>query len=224
MKDHSLERVEQYLDGGLSEEDKKAFEQDLGTDKDLQKQFKFVQFERAVINTHQMQKKMKKIEEWDKEYHKGRRQRKIGLIIAATFIFALLLWGIIRHIQQPEVKVDNLVPVATLYKQPADLGNIRNIIQLGEESNNKDEELTILRKYSEAHQLFQNQQYEEAESIFRSLISDVNYGLDAEWFAILSYYAQQPESKSAIPILDSILRDDGHPHYEVANKLVEILK
>ena len=217
--EHRLERVERYLDGLLSAEQIVDFEADLSNDKNLRRDMHFVQLERKIVaSTTNVDKEMQ-LRLWNRAYQKKRSLRQLGLWSVVILLSALLTWWLIK--KKTETGSNNLI--IALYEKPKDINYIERSGPTNED-NKKEVIINTTKKYLEAHQLFQDRKYQEAEQVFRSLIPDVNFGLDAEWFAVLAYYMQEDRPTQITPSLDSILVDERHPYHSAAQDLVSLLK
>lgn len=214
--EHQLERVEKYLEGMLSETERLAFEQDLEQNEELRSDLKYLHLEREAMAAREIEAKELAISQWNREFRQRKRIRigiAIGSLVAITLIMIWLLWP----------KNTMTGPVAALYEPIEDLSGL-NLSRDGSspEAVSDPGNTTVL--YLEAHRLLQNGKWAKAESAFLALTTDVNYGLPAEWYAILAYYLQDDTTVIVTPGLANLLDDPSHPYHRQALQLAEILQ
>jgi hypothetical protein len=217
MEENRFKRVDDYLDGVLSDEEAKVFEEDLRSCESLQKRLRFAKLERRIITGGHPDEKVRKIAAWNRAYHRRRRLTMIGTL--SIFVILLVLGSIWLHRYTNRQDAN---PLLALYERP----NLSSPTEETVRMNGREEleSLDVRQKYLQAHQYFAAGQYKRAEDIFREVASDVNFGLDAEWYAVLCHYLWDQRITAVIPRLENILQDEKHPHFDDARNLKRLLE
>ncbi len=228
MENNSLKEVEQYLDGLMSKKDRQVFEDRLSKDDSLQKLLEFAKFEQKIIATNLHNNRLDKINKWDKAYQKKKQQRnliKVAGILILGIILGAILWNNWFSPSPKEKDFNQFdAQVVALYTPPASLTDRINQRTKSEiEQALKRTSLTIEEKYFLGHQLINAGAYKKAETIFKELIADVNYGLQAEWYFVFCFYAINQHATEENSILKSILSDSQHPFFEEAQQLQKLI-
>lgn len=217
MKDNRLTDIDRYLDGSLSEKERQSLERALDSDPALKEALQFARLEKGITNTHRTRQRMAQLKEWDQERNKRRQLIRAGLVGLGVILTAAIL---LVYFAKPASAPDGKQPVIALYEVPADLGT------LDEPERGQDQNLTELSsadRYRRAHALYQAGAFEEAKLAFEALQEDVIYGIDAEWFAVLSQYSKLNPGQGVTPLLQAIADNPAHPHRAEAQSLVKLL-
>lgn len=106
---------------------------------------------------------------------------------------------------KPERKANPYLALANeLYKAPEEFSASRK----GEGLPSADNPI------ARAHVLFQTGKYRQAAEAFNALTSSDTYGYDADWYLLLSYLANLPETQTNLNAqMKKILEDDQHPFH-----------
>jgi tetratricopeptide (TPR) repeat protein len=117
---------------------------------------------------------------------------------------------------KPEGKEPPYLALAKdLYKAPKEFTFTRG----------KDEMPSAENPIARAHALFKIGQYEQAAEAFDALTSSFSYSYDAEWYLLLSYLAQLPETQFNFDtLMKKVLEDEAHPFREKALNLKDRMK
>lgn len=246
------DKIEAYLKGQLSEAERQAFEAEMAQDEDLAAEVGFLRDVRLATDPRwtAIESAMK-----DYFAEKKRPSPPEGrggvwkkfwwlaplLIIAGALYF---WWPQQKEVapsvpEKSEVEVPEQqeptpppVPGKPIAKNPAPpspyLALAKELYKVPEEltfTRGKDEPPSTDNPIAQAHALFQSGKYRQAAEAFKALTSSISYGYDAEWYLLLSYLAQLPETQAEFDtLLSQILAAEDHPFKERALALQNRLR
>lgn len=232
MEQDYINRVETYLTGSLSKEDKKQFEKDLENDSNLQQAFQECILAIDVID-NQVAKDLKlKFTEWNQEKEKFNIWRSPILKIAASIV---LVVGVFFIFFQESGSLSNEKISQKYYNLPnipsSSLGTVDQQWSKGLEAYRKklyDEAITAWVpiknsspevNYYLAHSYFNIQDYKSAATLFEELSRGTSvYSFPSDWYLTLSYLAVD-DIMLYKKNLHEIIGDKDHPFYSDANSL-----
>lgn len=246
------DKIEAYLKGQLSEADRQAFEAEMAHDEDLAAEVDFLRDVRLATDPRwtAIESAMKDYFAEKKRPSppegRGGVWKKIWwlaplLILAGTLY---IWWPQQTEIApfvpvNPEVEVPEKqeptpppVPGKPIAKTPAPpnpyLALAKELYKVPEEltfTRGNNEEPSTDNPIAQAHALFQAGKYRQAAETFNALTSSISYGYDAEWYLLLSYLANLPETQTNFNAqMKKILEDDQHPFHQNALDLKKRLE
>lgn len=238
-----IEHIESYLNGTISDSDKRDFEQELTRNTELQKVLDgFPLAKNAVIagveeDAYQAvllaRSKMKGDEK------RSPRGVKIYLQIAAGIIALALVIGVSYsnlYLTIPKIVHSSYSPPsdltkfmgpetedkASILREIQERGDLNEAIALVSEwSAENPEDLGLTR--SLAHLYFQAEKYNEAEGLFRELLNDRRFNDDAEFHIALCQYMLGNDN-IAKEKLTAIAESPSHPYRNKAKEALSKLE
>lgn len=237
-KDIYFKRIESYLEGPTSPEEKLAFEKDLQQDPDLQEEYQAYLATQAAIDDlalDQIRSKVAQIAQQAPETKVFRLSRRV-VAMAASFLILIavltFLYGRQQYSDQAlfaqQYEAPNWSPIrgnsaaVTTYDQAiANLqkDDVQNAIdQLA--SIPPVENVYVTAQYALAHLQLQTSQVVSAIETFSNIAerNDKRYQENVEWFLTLSYLraGRGAQTKKQLNV---ILQKQEHPYYQDALRL-----
>ncbi|RLD19472.1 MAG: hypothetical protein DRI69_08360 [Bacteroidetes bacterium] len=218
-EEQRIERIESYLSGEMSQEDKVSFESELTQDQDLREEVALHRkADRAIayLNEKQLKQRLQTITAGQKASASGGRMRKlvIRLSIAASIVL-LATWSVLittdyfdQNASLADLSEEFFVPT-----QPE--------VFRGEDAQDKS---SYTGQLIEADLMYQSGDFEGAIAEYKRLSLNSNTLNDrAEWNLAMSYLLSESHQGEFDALLDQITGDTTHMYHERALSLLEEL-
>jgi hypothetical protein len=219
-EEKKFERIETYLKGNMSRDEKQSFENELTSDDNLQKELvahRKANSAIAYMNRRELKHKLESIDAENPPRRGEARIRKLVIQLAVAASVVLLAGFYFMFGDDYFAQQSSLAVLSEEYFVPT-----QQEIFKGNDAQNK-------HSYEEqligADQLYQNGQYEEAIIEYKRL-SLVGHTLNdlAEWNLAMSYLLSESHQSDFDALLGQIIADSTHPYNERAIRLRKELR
>jgi len=219
-EEQKFERIETYLKGNMSRDDKQSFESELTSDDELQKEMAAHKSANGAISYMNRRALKSKLVAIDAENPAQRKESKIRkLMIQLAFAASIVLLAGFYFVFGGDYfnQQSSLAELSEEYFVPTHLENF------------KGSDAQIKRSFEEqlisADLLYQNGNYEEAIAEYKRLsLMDHTLSDLAEWNLVMSYLLSESHQSEFESTLSQIEEDKTHPFYERAVRLDEEIR